>query len=127
MQRVKWIDERLQAWAEWRAGSAGYRSPSYEYEGDASVRISAVELSAEQESAALDIDAAVAQLPEELRKTVVAHYTWQGGVDTVIEKLRVTRATIHRRLCYADLRISDWLDWKRRQAENKNNFAGYTK
>ncbi|MFC3340026.1 sigma-70 family RNA polymerase sigma factor [Paracandidimonas soli] len=123
MQRIKWIDMRLQAWAQWRAGSCGYRSPNYEYDGDAPKAGSVVEFNAEQEADAMEIDAAVAQLPEDLRKTVVAHYTWEGGMDQVAEKLRVTRATIHRRLCHADIRISDWLDWKRQHEQKKSRVA----
>ena len=114
MQRIKWVDERLQQWAHWRmAGGGGYRSPSFcdtsaRYTGD--VFNSYVEVSADHESQALEMDQAIASLPRDLGKAVIAHYTWEGGADIIASKLGVTRATVHRRLCHADLRISSWLD-----------------
>lgn len=114
MQRIKWVDERLQQWAHWRlAGGGGYKSPSFSeasgrYTGDP--YNSYVEFSAEQESKALEMDGALAALPKELGRVVIAYYTWQGGMTTLAEKLRITRATIHRRLCHADIRIVAWLD-----------------
>lgn len=116
MQRIKWVDDRLQQWAHWRmAGGGGYRSPSY---CDASIRYtgdtfsSHVEFNADQESQALEMDQAIASLPRDLTKAVIAHYTWEGDSETIADKLGVTRATVHRRLCHADLRISSWLDAK---------------
>lgn len=114
MQRIKWVDERLQQWAHWRmAGDGGYRSPSFtetsgQYTSDP--YNSYVEFSAEQEAKALEMDGALAALPDDLRRVVIAYYTWQGGMATMAEKLRVTRATIHRRLCHADIRIVAWLE-----------------
>jgi len=55
-------------------------------------------------------DRAVSALPDELRRTVVAAYMWEGGVETIAGHLGVTRATLHNRLCNADRRISAWLD-----------------
>ena len=129
MQRIKWVDERLQQWAEWRlASSGGYRSPAYH---ECSIRYtddpanSYIEFSAEQESLALQIDGALASLPDDLRKAVIAYYTWEGGMSTIIEKLRVTRATVHRRLCHADIRIASWIDAKAamEQAMRKRGLA----
>lgn len=114
MQRIKWVDQRLEQWAHWRlASSGGYRSPAYHefdirYTDDPAN--SYIQFSAEQEAMALAIDGALAALPDELTKTVIAFYTWQGGMGTVTEKLRVTRATVHRRLCNADIRIASWLE-----------------
>lgn len=114
MQRIKWVDERLQQWAHWRmASTGGYSGPAYyttgiRYTGEAFH--SHVEFNAEQESRAMEMDGALAALPSDLRRVVVAFYTWQGGMTTLVDKLRVTRATIHRRLCHADLRIVAWLD-----------------
>lgn len=108
------MDERLQQWAHWRmVGGGGYRSPSYcdtsaRHTGEAFSNY--VEISADQEAHALAIDQAIASLPRDLARAVIAHYTWEGGADTIAGKLGVTRATVHRRLCYADLRISSWLD-----------------
>lgn len=109
MPRIKWVDDRLEEWAMWREGAGLYRSISYDREvsGDA---VGLVELSAEQEADCVQIDMAVAQLPVELKQAVFAFYTWQGGMDVITEKLRVTRATVHRRLCNADIRIQDWFD-----------------
>ncbi|KGP00559.1 hypothetical protein JT27_15700 [Alcaligenes faecalis] len=109
MPRIKWVDDRLEEWAMWREGAGLYRSISYDREvsGDA---VGLVELSAEQEAGCVEIDMAVAKLPAELKQAVFAFYTWQGGMGVITEKLRVTRATIHRRLCHADLRIVEWFD-----------------
>lgn len=112
MPRIKWVDDRLEEWAMWREGAGLYRSISYDRDvsGDA---FRLVELSAQQESDCVEIDMAVASLPSELKQAVFAFYTWQGGIGVITEKLRVTRATIHRRLCHADLRIVEWLRIRR--------------
>ena len=127
MQRIKWVDERLQQWAQWRlSGSSGYRSPAYH---ECSARYTSdpvnsyIEFSAEQESQALAMDMALAALPPDLRKVVVAFYTWEGGMLTITEKLHVTRATVHRRLCHADIRISGWFDERREQEHKSNRYA----
>lgn len=136
VQRIKHIDEKLQAWAEWRiSGSSGYRSPSYSgvkvsYTAD-SVN-SHITVGLEQEALALVIDQAVAALPKDLSKTVIAFYTWEGGMSVVSKKLCLTRATVHRRLCHADIRIDDWLltrkamNEKKISKSSKHNFASYT-
>lgn len=112
MQRIKWVDERLQQWAHWRlAGGGGYKSPSFEYcDNGYTFGEKIVEINADLERYAIEMDQAVAALPRDLAKAVVAYYTWEGGMDTIVGKLGVTRATVHRRLCHADLRIAAWLD-----------------
>ncbi len=111
MRRIEWVDTRLRQWAQWRlSGSTGYRSPSFEYEEPTTQGISPMEFDAESERDALEMDQAIASLPQELADVVVAYYTWQGGMAVIEQKIRVTRATVHRRLCHADLRIVDWLD-----------------
>lgn len=114
MPRIKWVDDRLQEWAMWREGAGLYRSIAYDRDvsGDATRM---VEMSADQEADCVETDMAVAYLPAELQQAVFAFYTWQGGMGVVTEKLRVTRATIHRRLCNADLRIVEWFDARRGQ------------
>jgi len=134
MQRIRHIDERLQAWAEWRmASSGGYRSPSFDFEDrrytDDPGGGSYVTFSLEQEANALVIDRAVAALPRELAKTVVAAYTWEGGMEIISARLGVTRATVHRRLCNADIRIDGWLIALHEKSEQKTmtkSFASYT-
>lgn len=122
MQRIKWVDQKLKAWAEWRvAASGGYCSPAYhDISGsDRGDPVSTfVEFSIEQEAEAMRIDAALASLPRPLSDTVVASYTWEGGLSVVTSKLRITRATVHRRLCHADIRIAAWFDAQ--QAMSKN-------
>lgn len=111
MKRIEWVDQRLRSWAMWRmCSSSGYRSPSFEYEERSTSVLSAVDIDVETEREALEMDQAVAALPQELADVVVAYYTWQGGMTVIEQKIRVTRATVHRRLCHADLRIVDWLD-----------------
>lgn len=112
MPRIKWVDDRLEEWALWRAGAGLYRSISYarEISGDAT---QLVEMNANQEAECVETDMAVASLPDELKLAVIAFYTWEGGLGVVSEKLRVTRATVHRRLCHADIRIVDWFELRR--------------
>lgn len=128
MQRIEWVDRALRDWAVWRLTSTGgYRSPAFDRDPGEGGLLSQVEITAEQEAGALRIDAAVAQLPKDLRATVVAHYTWEGGMDQITRLLRVTRATVHRRLCQSDIRISEWLAATATgQASKRNNFVTYT-
>ncbi|NYT59444.1 hypothetical protein H0A65_10990 [Alcaligenaceae bacterium] len=138
MQRIKWVDERLQQWAHWRfASSGGYRSPDFVYrENGYTFGGKITEINADMERQAIDMDQAIASLPSDLSKAVIAYYTWEGGMSTITEKLRVTRATVHRRLCHADVRIADWLDEKAkrevpikaqsRQISSNFNYATYT-
>ena len=128
MTRIEWVDMALRGWAVWRLASpGGYRSPSFDRDPGEGKLTSYVEITADQESDALRMDAAVAQLPKDLRDTVVAHYTWEGGIEQITRLLHVTRATVHRRLCQADIRISTWLsDQAQRSAVRKNNFVTYT-
>lgn len=128
MKRIEWIDGRLRGWATWRlCGSAGYRSPSFEYEERSTATMGSFEIGVEAERDALEMDQAVAALPEDLRRVVIAYYLWEGGMAVIENKLGVTRATVHRRLCHADLRLVQWFDAKeeaRRRCEN--NYASYT-
>lgn len=120
MKRIKWIDQRLEQWAHCRLASpGGYSSPAFEYvEPSTDGRPAFAEISAEMESDAQDMDMAIAALPGDLRSCVVAYYTWGGGMSQITEKLLVTRATVHRRLCHADIRLVAWLDGrKERQAQ----------
>ncbi|NYT76541.1 hypothetical protein H0A71_06020 [Alcaligenaceae bacterium] len=121
MRRIDWVDKLLHEWAAWRlAGSGGYFGSAYhDYDRvDNNPVAAVVEFSIEQEAAAMRIDGALASLPAELSDTVVAVYTWEGGMGVVTAKLRVTRATVHRRLCNADIRISAWLETQRVIAQN---------
>jgi len=129
MQRIKWVDERLRCWATWRlcGSSAGYRSLNFEYEERSTSLLSALDIDVETERDALVMDRAVAALIEDLRRVVIAYYLWEGGMSVLEAKLGVTRATVHRRLCHADLRLMQWLDDKaemRRRYEK--SFASYT-
>ncbi|ETF00941.1 hypothetical protein W822_20065 [Advenella kashmirensis W13003] len=112
MQRINYIDGRLIEWAEWRVGGSGYRGIDFESEGNETPR-AFVDYTADQDQACMEMDLAIASLPPELKKTVVAVYTWEGGLMMVTHRLRVTRATIHRRLCQADLRLDDYLAGRR--------------
>lgn len=136
MQRIKWIHKRLGDWAMWRmSGSGGYTSPSYDLDrvdqsADYHLGIEAL-IDAEFESNAVDMDQAIASLPDELKRTVVAVYTWAGGMDVVVSKLRVTRATVHRRLCNADIRIVEWFNTRAARVASVRtglkHYATYTK
>ena len=108
MNRNQYIDARLQDWAQWKGcgGIGVYRGIDFSKEYN---RGAYVDYTPDQEDACLEIDMAIASLPIDLKRTVVAVYTWDGGLDVVVAKLRVTRQTIHRRLCHADLRIDDFI------------------
>ena len=115
MQRIKWVDQRLEQWAQCRMASpGGYSSPSFEYvEPSTDGQSSHIEISAETAADAQSMDMAIAALPGDLSGCVVAYYTWGGGLSQITEKLGVTRATVHRRLCHADIRLAAWLDARR--------------
>lgn len=108
MNRNQYIDARLQDWAQWKCsgGIGAYRGIDFSKEYNDGAFI---DYTADQEDACLEMDMAIACLPLDLKRTVVAVYTWDGGLDVVVAKLRITRQTIHRRLCHADLRIDDFL------------------
>ncbi|AZW31515.1 hypothetical protein CS343_15220 [Bordetella bronchiseptica] len=81
------------------------------------------------DASALDTDRAVAALPPEVKRTVIAAYRWEGGQQAIADKLGITRATLHRRLCHADRRIAEWFETKRQRAadiRNNLNYATYT-
>ncbi|GEM_PF-7099789 len=109
MQRIKWVDQRLEEWALWSVGAGQYRCIDYgrAAAGDA---VNAIELTAEQQASCVEIDQAIARLPTELKDVVFAFYMWGGGMSQITEKLRVTRATVHRRLCHVDIRIVEWFE-----------------
>lgn len=118
MNRNKYIDERLQAWAQWKCiGAGGYRGIDFskEYDGPAFV-----DYTPSLEFECIETDMAIASLPMDLKRMVVAVYTWDGGLDVVVSKLGVTRQTIHRRLCHADVRIDEFLT--ARQERGKQIF-----
>ncbi len=134
MQRIEWIHARLLTWGEWRVHgsvrSGGYVCPL----GSMAERVgrtdgggrmySLIQLAGDTE--VLQIDRAVAVLPEEMRRTVILAYSFEGGNDLVAQRLRITRATLHTRLCQADLRIRDWFQAHTAKCDQKNNFATYT-
>lgn len=115
MQRNSYIDARLTDWAQWRLSDGDYRGINY-VEREVDCPRSHLEYSPDQFEACLEMDMAIATLPVELKETVVASYTWQGGVSVVIAKLRVTRATVHRRLCHADIRLDDYITQRQARA-----------
>lgn len=132
MKRIEYIDERLQQWAEWLiASSSGiYRGISFEQTGTAGYRPS-TNIEDALDKNCMEMDMAVAALPVDLKKLVIAVYLWEGGLDHAVRFFRVTRATVHRRLCQADIRIQQYLEVKQQRAKDiahhcKNNFATYT-
>ena len=117
MQRISWIDSRLLSWALWRlTGTSrvgGYSCPAYNPQRVAQtddVRAGSRSFSPLEDSAAYQMDRAIAALPDELRRTVILFYTYDGGVELVALRLKITRATLHRRLCLSDIRLADLLD-----------------
>jgi len=137
MGRIEWVDAALGRWAIWavdgRARVGGYASPMYDpnrVAQTADVRAGMGVNDPELDGAAFEMDRAIAALPEELIRAVKAAYTWEGGRDVIANKLRITRATLHRRLCNADIRIVEWFDLRKQRAEmlaaGAGNYATYT-
>ena len=125
MQRNEWVDARLSNWALWRitglTRTGGYACPIYNIErvGQTDdVRAGMRRFDPLDDCTALETDRAIASLPDALQKTVVWFYTYDGGNDLVALRLAITRATLHRRLCQADIRIAQWFELKK---EIKNN------
>lgn len=120
MQRIGWIDHGLACWAEWVAGGAmgngRYCSPAFDPQRVAQTDDVRRGLGAPDpgvDAASLEMDRAIASLPPELKRAVIAAYTWDGNLETISQKLSITRATLHRRLCHADLRIDEWFVQRR--------------
>lgn len=116
MQRNVYIDGRLREWAEWKVGDGVYRGIDFAGGGSDMPRCR-IDYTPDQDMACLNIDLAIATLPLDLRRVVVGFYTWEGGLSMVVDKLRITRATVHRRLCHADIRLDEYLT--RKQAREK--------
>lgn len=132
MKRDLYIDRRLQHWAAWRLiGTTGrYNGIEFEYSEGRACSSWCYSDTADDEIRGLEMDRAIASLPAELSKTVVAVYTWEGGLEKVIRDFKVTRATIHRRLCHADIRLLDYLggdSYTYSAGHDKNNYESYTK
>ncbi|MDD3757690.1 MAG: hypothetical protein PHN76_05955 [Advenella sp.] len=131
MKRIEYIDIRLQQWAEWLLASAtgSYRGVSFEYRPPEEHRSSTCGFDSLDKSC-MEMDMAVASLPVDLKKLVIAVYLWEGGLEHVVRFFKITRTTVRRRLCHADLRIQEYLDAKQQRAKEiarhcKNNFATY--
>ncbi|WP_454674854.1 hypothetical protein [Achromobacter pestifer] len=134
MERIAWVDQRLTDWARWLdSGGGGYGCPAVydenRVEQTADVRAGLRNTDPALDLSALDTDCAVAALPADVKRTVIAAYRGEGGQQTIAERLGITRATLHRRLCHADRRIDEWFEMKKQRAadiRNNLNYATYT-
>lgn len=133
MQRIEWVAVMLDQWALWRlTGSTrmgGYSCPAYNIERVSQtddVRAGMRRFDPTEDASALKTDQAIASLPRELKAAVLYTYAYDGGAELTAQRLGVTRATLHRRLCQADLRIAQWFDEKIILNNSKMNFATYT-
>lgn len=134
MARIQWIDKKLQEWAEWQCsrgggGSGGAMFDPNRVSQTADVRAGLRNADHKFNQSLLDIDRALCALPNDLKKTVIANYTWEGGKDVIATKLGVTRATLHTRLCNADRRIEEWIEGRERRQRDlcsNLNYASYT-
>lgn len=122
MPQIKWVHERLVTWSVWRISGGGTRSgyacPLGNLEervgrsGD--VRPGLHSMLQFGDTDVLLTDRAVAGLPDELRKAVTMAYCYDGGMDLAAQKLRVTRSTLHNRVCNAHMRIAEWFDQRKK-------------
>ncbi len=114
------IQERLDAWGVWVLGatSAGYGSTSIAALMDLASGRRVWDSSDGVPRSFVPVDAiecertdrAVRSLPAELREAVEAwHVMREGTLDSVARRLGIVRATLHRRLCQADIRVHEWL------------------
>lgn len=117
-KRMPRIQARLDQWAIWAVRSAsggggGGTTISYLMDMAAGRRVSGDTVYEcvvpVDEIECSRTDAAVRQLPVELRQAVSA---WHCGTDTLeacARRLGVVRGTLHRRLCQADMRVYAYL------------------
>lgn len=120
MQRIEYIHHLLEAWAIWHLTGidrpGGYSLPVYNV-GRVSqtddVRAGLRRIDYSQDCESLLTDQAIASLPDQLKVTVKMFYTYGGSQVDLVKKLHITRATLHARLCQADLRMFEWLENKR--------------
>ncbi|ANN78919.1 hypothetical protein BAU07_18950 [Bordetella flabilis] len=134
MQRIEWVHRRFEQWALWAHGTGGAYGAAAMFNVNRvdqtdDVRAGMRNTDPAFNAEALETDRAVAQLPDDLKRAVIGAYVWEGGMQVVAEKLKCTRATLHRRLCCADRRVIEWIDARRaREAELRKRgvFATYT-
>jgi len=133
MERIQWVHQRFEAWALWLATGSGYGGGSMfdanRVDQTEDVRAGLRNTDPLFDAAALDTDRAIAQLPPDLKRAVIAAYRWEGGMQDTARRLGCTRATLHTRLCHADRRVRDWLDAKQQRAQElkqRGLFATYT-
>jgi len=133
MERVKWIHERLERWAAWVVsgvsvgGGSMFNANRVDQTKDVVAGMRNCDPAFNEE--ALLTDRSIAALPPDLKAVVKEVYLGEGGMQDIANKLRVTRATLHRRLCNVDMRIAEWLTMREtRQSEirSKLNYATYT-
>ena len=123
MIRIKWVDDRLQAWASWVQGAGAVSGSTFLFDPSRvdqtdDVRSGLRNTDPAFNAAALETDQAVARLPSDLKRTVCRAYLDEGGMQLIAERLGVTRATLHRRLCQADRRLAEWFDMKKERVEH---------
>lgn len=130
MDRIKWVDERLQGWARWVVGGSGGYGASTVYDRDrvdqtADVRAGLRNTDPAFDAAALETDMSIAQLPADLKRVVKAAYLWEGDLRSIARTIGVSQRTLHNRLCNADRRIAAWLEAKRERAQQLSNNLNY--
>lgn len=114
MERIQWVHKRFEGWAVWTmSGTGGGLPRTYDpnrVDQTDDVRAGWRNSDPAFDASALEIDRAIAQLPPELKRAVVAAYRWEGGMAVVAQTLGITTRTLHNRLCNADRRVRDWFD-----------------
>lgn len=133
MDRIQWIHKRFEGWALWTmSGGGGGMLRTYDpnrVDQTADVRAGWRHSDPGFDADALEVDRAIAQLPAELKRAVVAAYRWEGGMQDIAATLGCSRATLHNRLCNADRRVRDWIEARQSRAEeikSRGIFATYT-
>lgn len=106
MERIEWVHLRFERWARWSMAGIGVGCADFSIDRVDGVRPADVAVDAD----AMETDRAIAQLPVELKNAVKAAYWWEGSVESIAQKLRISRRTLHNRLCHADRRVRDWIE-----------------
>ena len=122
MPQINWVHERLMTWSVWRVSGGGSHTGYSCPLGNLDQRVGRSSdvrpgLHSMLQFGDMDVlltDRAVAALPLEFRRAVEMVYCYDGGMDLAAQKLRVSRSTLHNRVCNSHVRIADWFDQRKK-------------
>ena len=112
MKRLQWVAKRLEAWQRWCFGCGLLSSPNAHTEERVSSSFVPRDLLSSVDFSACEIEMAIWDLDFDLKAAVVAYYLWpeKASMETLADRLGITRKCFHDRLCRADIAIAQWLE-----------------